>query len=140
MLRRQRRPQPDRIEVNIGATATMTGEIKCDGSVRIDGVLDGGRIETLGNVIIGPEARVLADIKANTVSVAGAYRGELQARRVELLDGGRMWGVIRVASFLLDDGGFMHGELVMMNEGEVEQPFPASPTESAKTSDAEKEA
>ncbi|HEY54274.1 MAG TPA: polymer-forming cytoskeletal protein, partial [Caldilineae bacterium] len=90
--------------------------------VRIDGVIEGGRIETLGNIIIGHDARVVADIQADTVSVAGAYKGELNAKRVELLDGGRMWGTIRVESFLLDEGGFMRGELVMVTEDEPEEP------------------
>lgn len=117
MLGRQRRPEPDRIEVNIGPNAAIRGEIKCEGSVRIDGVVEeGSRIETLGNVIIGSDARVLAEIRADTVSVAGAYKGDLQANRVELLEGGRMWGVIRVASFLLDEGGYMRGELVMLTD------------------------
>lgn len=117
MLGRQRRPEPDRIEVNIGSNAAIRGEIKCEGSVRIDGVVEeGSSIETLGNVIIGSDARVLAAIKADVVSVAGAYKGELQANRVELLEGGRMWGVIRVASFLLDEGGYMRGELVMLTD------------------------
>ncbi len=129
MLGRQRRPEPDRIEVNIGSNAAIRGEIKCEGSVRIDGVVEeGSSIETLGNVIIGSDARVLAAIKADVVSVAGAYKGELQANRVELLEGGRMWGVIRVASFLLDEGGYMRGELVMLTDSaQPEDPWaPAS--------------
>ena len=65
---------------------------------------------------------MVADIQAQTVSVAGAYKGELNAKRVELLEGGRMWGTIRVESFLLDDGGFMRGELVMVTEDEPEEP------------------
>lgn len=131
MLRRERRPEPDRIEVTIGGHAVLRGEIKCEGSVRIDGVVEeGSRIETLGNVIISSDARVLCDIVADTVSVAGAYKGNLQANRVELLEGGRMWGVIRVASFLLDEGGYMRGELVMLTEAaDLEDPWaaPASP-------------
>ena len=122
MLRRERRPEPDRIELTIGPNVTLQGEIRCEGSVRIDGVIEGGRIETLGNIIIGHDARVVADIQADTVSVAGAYKGELNAKRVELLDGGRMWGTIRVESFLLDEGGFMRGELVMVTEDEPEEP------------------
>jgi cytoskeletal protein CcmA (bactofilin family) len=122
MLRRERRPEPDRIELTIGPNVTLTGEIRCEGSVRIDGVIEGGSIETLGNIIIGHDARVVADIQADTVSVAGAYKGELNAKRVELLDGGRMWGTIRVESFLLDEGGFMRGELVMVTDDEPKEP------------------
>ncbi len=123
MFKRDQRPEPDRIDVIIGESAAVTGEIRCEASVRIDGVMENGRIETLGNVIIGPNARVLADIKAKTVSVSGAYKGDLTAQRVELLEGGRMWGAIRVASFLLDEGAFMHGELIMLSEETPENPF-----------------
>ncbi len=131
MLRRERRPEPDRIEVTIGMHATLRGEIKCEGTVRIDGIVEEGRIETLGNIIIGPEARVLADVKADTVSVSGAYKGTLDANRVELLEGGRMWGVIRVVSFLLDEGAYLHGELVMQGEGTE----PAEPWETPESTD-----
>ena len=127
MFKRDQRPEPDRVDVIIGESATLTGEIRCEASVRIDGVMEGGRIETLGNVIIGPNARVLADIQAKTVSVSGAYKGDLTAQRVELLEGGRMWGTIRVVSFLLDEGAFMHGELIMLSEETPENPFEPAP-------------
>ena len=136
MFKRDQRPEPDRIDVTIGASATINGEIRCEASVRIDGVMESGRIETLGNVIIGPDARVLADIQAKTVSVSGAYKGDLTAQRVELLEGGRMWGTIRVVSFLLDEGAFMHGELIMLSDETPENPFepeaPASDDEEAE--------
>ncbi|HHB90543.1 MAG TPA: polymer-forming cytoskeletal protein [Anaerolineae bacterium] len=123
MVKRDQRPEPDRIDVVIGEAATFSGEIRTEASVRIDGVMEGGRIETLGNVIIGPNARVRGDIRARTVSVSGAYQGDLTAQRVELLEGGRMWGTLRVASFLLDEGGYLHGELIMLTEEAVENPF-----------------
>jgi cytoskeletal protein CcmA (bactofilin family) len=128
MFKRDQRPEPDRIDVTIGESATINGDIRCETSIRIDGVMENGSIETLGNVIIGPNARVLADIKAKTVSVSGAYKGDLTAQRVELLEGGRMWGTIRVVSFLLDEGAFMHGQLIMLSDETPEDPFaPAQP-------------
>ncbi len=100
----------------------MNGHLRCEGSVRIDGVVEGGTIETPANVIITASGRVMADIYARTVSVSGAFKGMITADRVELLEGGRIWGTVRVASFLLDDGGFISGELIM--QGQVpEEPF-----------------
>lgn len=122
MFRRDARPAPDQIEVVIGPRATFDGRLRCDGSVRLDGAVEGGSIETLGNVLITEGARVIADIKAKTVSVAGAYKGTITADRVELLEGGRLWGVINVQSFLLDEGAHFHGELVMQG-GESADPF-----------------
>ena len=125
MFRRDSRPAPDQIDVVIGPRATFNGNLRCDGSVRLDGAVEGGAIETLGNVLITETARVMADIKAKTVSIAGAYKGNIFADRVELLEGGRLWGIITVGTFLLDEGAHFHGELVMRG-GEQQDPFVAN--------------
>ncbi|MGE5602835.1 MAG: bactofilin family protein [Nitrososphaerales archaeon] len=125
MFRRNSRPAPDQIDVVIGPRATFEGRLRCEGSVRLEGAVEGGSIETLGNVLIGEGARVMADIKAKTVSVAGAYKGNITADRVELLEGGRLWGIINVQTFLLDEGAHFHGELVMQGE-EAQDPFVVS--------------
>lgn len=116
MFRRNSRPAPDQIDVIIGPRASLEGRLRCEGSVRLDGAVEGGTIETLGNVLISEGARVMADIVAKTVSVAGAFKGNITADRVELLEGGRLWGVITVQTFLLDEGAHFHGELVMQGE------------------------
>ena len=116
MFSKERRPDPDVIDVSIGPRATFSGTLRCDGSIRIEGVMESGQLETLGNVIISPGAKVMASIKARTVSISGAYNGEIDAQRVELLEGGRAWGKIKVASFLLDEGALLRGELVMQDE------------------------
>jgi cytoskeletal protein CcmA (bactofilin family) len=122
MFSKERRPDPDVIDVSLGPRATWSGNLRCDGSIRIDGVVEGGELETLGNVIIGPSGKVMANIRARTVSISGAYNGQIDAQRVELLEGGRAWGVIKVASFLLDEGAYLRGELIMQGEAPAE-PF-----------------
>jgi cytoskeletal protein CcmA (bactofilin family) len=121
-FRRDSRPAPDQIEAIIGPRATFEGRLRCDGSVRVDGTVEGGSIETLGNVLITAGARVMADIKAKTVSVAGGYKGTITADRVELLEGGRLWGTINVRTFLLDEGAHFDGQLVMQG-AEGDQPL-----------------
>ncbi|MFZ2487553.1 MAG: polymer-forming cytoskeletal protein [Anaerolineae bacterium] len=116
MFSKERRPDPDLIDVSLGPRVTFSGTLRCDGSIRIEGVMESGEIETLGNVIIGPGAKVMANIKARTVSISGSYNGEINAQRVELLEGGRAWGTIKVTSFLLDEGAYLRGELVMQTE------------------------
>jgi len=121
-FRRDSRPAPDQIGAVIGPRATFDGRLRCDGSVRVDGTVEGGSIETLGNVLITAGARVMADIKAKTVSVAGGCKGTIIADRVELLEGGRLWGIIQVRTFLLDEGAHFDGQLVMRG-AETDQPL-----------------
>lgn len=119
LLRRNIRPNPDQIEAIIGPRATFSGQLRCDGSIRLDGTVEGGTIETPANVLITEGARVKADIKAKAVSIAGAYDGVIVADRVELLEGGRLWGTIHVRTFLLDEGAHFHGQLLMQEAEET---------------------
>ena len=126
-FRRDSRPNPDQIEVIIGPRATFSGQLRCDGSIRLDGTVEGGLIETPANVLITESARVMVDIKARTVSVAGAYKGTITADRVELLEGGRLWGTINVRTFLLDEGAHFQGQLVMQDAEPVDPLLAARP-------------
>jgi cytoskeletal protein CcmA (bactofilin family) len=125
---RENRPEPDQIEVILGPRASFSGHLRCDGSIRLDGVVEGGSIETPANIIVTRDAKVIADLTARNVSVAGAVKGTISAERVELLDGGRIWGAIHTGSFLLDEGGFLRGELVMQGQA-PEEPFVIPPPE-----------
>jgi cytoskeletal protein CcmA (bactofilin family) len=111
-------PVSDRIENVIGPTATFIGELKCDGGVRIDGVLQGS-VETMGNVIIGEAAKVVGDIVGSNISISGAVKGNIKAMgRLEILSTGLLWGDIDVASFLIDEGGVFSGRSQMPVEFE----------------------
>ncbi len=102
-----------KIDNVLGAETRFKGNIIADGNIRIDGLYE-GRIETAGNVIIGPEARVLADIVATVVQVWGAVEGNVMTRgRLEILPTGRVFGNLRVASLLIDEGGIFRGECIM---------------------------
>ena len=64
-------------------------------------------------------------------------KGNIKANRVEILSTGRVWGDIAVKSFLVDEGGFVRGEIIM--EGaEFKPPVTKVPTTPApKTADVE---
>jgi cytoskeletal protein CcmA (bactofilin family) len=110
----------DKFETIIGPNTSFDGHLKCDGSLRIDGVCEGGVIETVGNVVVSPDAMVAADIVARNVSVSGAVTGKIKAsNRLEILSTGRVWGDVEVGSFLLDEDGYFRGELVMKEEPEL---------------------
>ncbi|MCY4408925.1 MAG: polymer-forming cytoskeletal protein [Caldilineaceae bacterium] len=116
MFRRNERPQPDAIEVIIGPRATYSGALRSDSSIRIDGVVESGLLETLANVILTEGARVNCEIRARNVSIRGYFDGVIRADRVELLAGCYVRGALHVNSFLLDEGATLEGELHMRGE------------------------
>ena len=123
MFGREKRPVPlDRIEVTVGPTANFKGDLECDGIVKVEGVFQGS-IKTVSNVIITEQGRLDAHVEAQNVSVSGQAKGSIVAKgRLEILSTGRVWADVTVSSFLLDDGGKLHGGLKMFGTG----PEPAS--------------
>jgi cytoskeletal protein CcmA (bactofilin family) len=106
---------PVEIETVLGPNTSIQGDLHSSGGVRIDGDLS-GTIEIAGNLVIGEQARVVATISAHNVQIQGTVQGNVTAKRVEILDTGKLWGDIAVDSFVLDDGGFYHGQSTMHSE------------------------
>ncbi len=117
----------DRIATVIGPDARFSGHLETDGGLRIDGLCEGS-VEAAGNIIVGEQGRVLADIKAENISVSGAVKGKIIAEdRLEILSTGKVWGDISVASFLVEEGGFFRGQSLMA--GAEEPPLLKAPEE-----------
>lgn len=123
----------EKIETVIGPNTNFKGRLVCDGSIRIDGVCEEGVIETVGNIVVGPQAKVAATLIAENVSVSGAVTGNIKATgRLEILSTGKVWGEVDVDSFLLDPEGYFNGKLAMKEEQQPptfdspEEPFSQS--------------
>jgi cytoskeletal protein CcmA (bactofilin family) len=85
-------------------------------------------VDTAGNLIISESAKVVAEIKANNVSIAGAVKGNISGNRVEILETGRVWGDLKVNALLLNEGAYLRGQTMM--HADIEPPMiepPKSP-------------
>ncbi len=133
MFGREKRPVPlDRIEVTVGPTANFKGDLECDGIVKVEGVFQGS-IKTVSNVIITEQGRLDAHVEAQNVSVSGQAKGSIVAKgRLEILSTGRVWADVTVSSFLLDDGGKLHGGLKMFGAGPEPKSFDVPPPARAR--------
>ena len=96
----------------IGPNTYFKGEVQGDGNLRVEGVLE-GLVDITGNLVITESGKVLADIKANNISIAGAVKGNIVANRVEVLDTGRVWGDLDLKSLLINEGAYIRGQTVM---------------------------
>jgi cytoskeletal protein CcmA (bactofilin family) len=105
------------IETVVGPNTSVQGDIRSSGGVRIDGDF-GGTIDIAGNLIVGEQAKIVATISANNVQIQGTVQGTVTAKRLEILDTGKLWGDIQVDSFVLDDGGFYRGQSKMQSDSE----------------------
>lgn len=117
----------------IGKGSTFKGEITTEGGTRIDGSFEGSLI-VKGPLVIGENARIVADITAEAVSVAGSVKGNITAKKVDIMRTGRIYGDLITGSFTTEEGGFLRGQ-VRMTDGSLPQdesplftgqPLPAS--------------
>ncbi|PIX14744.1 MAG: hypothetical protein COZ72_05380, partial [Elusimicrobia bacterium CG_4_8_14_3_um_filter_50_9] len=65
-----------RIETVIGHESVITGTIATKGSLKIDGLVNGG-IEQADAVIIGDTGKIIGDVTAQTVIVSGEVEGNI---------------------------------------------------------------
>lgn len=90
---------------------TIRGEIDTDGTIRVDGHVEGG-MHRAGMLIIGAGGGVVGDVEAGDVIVAGTIHGNVHATgRVEIEPGAAVHGEIRANNMLLREGAMLHGQV-----------------------------
>lgn len=105
--------QPIGFATVLGPLSVMNGTLHCEANVRLDGNFS-GEMKIGGNVLVGETARITADIHARNVSVAGAVRGNIQGRKVQLLRTSRVWGNIEATALSTEEGAFIDGKITMI--------------------------
>jgi cytoskeletal protein CcmA (bactofilin family) len=129
-------PQPVGFETVLGANCVMEGVLRSQANVRLDGTFT-GTLEIAGNVLVGETARINADINAKNVSIAGAVRGNVNGKKVQLLRTGRIWGDIHATALTTEEGAFIDGKIAMVGHEEAassasEPEFLASPLDATE--------
>ena len=118
----------DDISINtiIGKGSSISGNLRINGFVRLDGDID-GNLETDGNIIIGDSARIKGDVKAKAVIVGGIVVGNILAQEsVKMLSNSAVLGDVISRKVQVEDKATFHGHCISIKDEEQFQ----------KTSDA----
>jgi cytoskeletal protein CcmA (bactofilin family) len=109
-------------QAHLGKGSRVEGKLSFEGSVRIDGQIE-GEINAQDTVVIGDSAEVNAQIRAGTVIVEGKVNGDIAARkRVELRAPARLVGNLSTPSLVIHEGALFEGHSSMGDaEGRVER-------------------
>jgi cytoskeletal protein CcmA (bactofilin family) len=87
----------------------IKGEIRVEGTVRIDGRLE-GEIHTKGTVVIGEDGVVQGTVSAGILVNSGKVKATVTAsERVQLLKTGVLIGEVHTPSFSMEDGSKFQG-------------------------------
>lgn len=110
---------PDRITSVLSAGINWKGNLGGSGGVRIEGTFEGD-IAIHGLLVVGETGRVTCQtLRANTVIVAGAVKGDITAERLEIRTTGKVWGNVVTVSFSTEDGAFLRGQITMEDKVDI---------------------
>ncbi len=117
-----RRPKKDDqpVEKVLDINATMQGTMifKDPVDLRINGEFE-GKLDTKGNLIIGENAHVMADINGENITIAGKVTGNIIAtKRLNLIAPANIIGDIVTPMLTVSDGAILNGNCKMSSLSE----------------------
>lgn len=119
------RPEPPLTVLSEGDS--LRGLLQMQGDGHLLGTFE-GEVECEGELLIGREARVTADIRTLNITISGLVKGNLSASgRLKITATGRLEGDARVGNLIVQEGGVHHGSIDVHPEGlPAPQPRPAA--------------
>jgi len=117
--------QVERITSVLGDGTNYHGKLTGRGGVRIEGAFD-GEITLEGLLVVGTVT--CENLRATSVIIAGAVRGDITATKVEIRASGRVWGNVTTMAFSTEEGAFLRGQIQMEEEIELEFPETGDPS------------
>jgi cytoskeletal protein CcmA (bactofilin family) len=104
----------EKVETTFSSTTSFNGVLKFESSLKVEGKFK-GKIISKGHLIIGENAKVNANIKAQSIIIAGEVRGDVEASdRLEMLPTGKLYGNIKTKKLKMADGVVFEGSCQML--------------------------
>ena len=106
------------INTLIGPGSFVSGDVKINGFIRVDGDID-GKIETSSNVIIGEKARIRGNIDAASVGIGGIVIGDITAPKgIKLLSNSVLIGNVTTKSIQIEENVVFNGHCISLSNDE----------------------
>ncbi|MCH5600199.1 bactofilin family protein [Niabella ginsengisoli] len=99
----------------IGKDLIIKGELQGDGTVRVDGRVE-GNITLQRGLIVGDGAFVIGDVKTENLIVYGKLTGNIFCKSIQIKSSGNIKGDIHTEIILIETGGKYNGQLYMQDE------------------------
>lgn len=127
MPARSYEPDVPRGTATIGKSVLIKGQILSKEDLVIDGSVEGSVEAQENRITIGPNGRVVANVKARDVVVLGQLKGNIEASgRVDIRKGANLVGDIRYAKISIEEGADLRGSLEMIRVDVKPEPAKAA--------------
>ena len=119
---------------HIGKSVSIRGELSGSEDIYIDGQIEGTVQLGQGNLTVGPNGRVHANIVARNVTIGGNLDGNIEAgERTELRKTAVVNGDVQTRRIVIEEGAFFKGNLEIVMASKV-QPASGAAAVAASTS------
>ncbi|MGE5397523.1 MAG: bactofilin family protein [Chitinophagales bacterium] len=106
----------ENIDTVIAGKTAIKGDINSEGSIRIDGTVDGS-LNVKGDLVIGNQGKVKGNIFVTNILIAGKVEGNVIASdRLEITPTGTINGDVKANVLIVEEGGRLLGNCDMAAE------------------------
>lgn len=108
MLKRKNVPY-ENIESLIAVGMKIKGELTSQGSVRVDGNVE-GKLSVAGDLVLGEKGAIQGEAQANNIILAGKMIGNITAvERLDITATGSVAGDVSCRVITIEEGGVLEG-------------------------------
>ncbi|MGM8215763.1 bactofilin family protein [Bacillaceae bacterium W0354] len=113
---RKKEKQLSHVDTIIGSGTTFNGDLTSSSSIRIDGKVSGS-VKCEGDVVIGSEGVIEANVEGRNITLAGTINGQVTAKQTLKIEStGTLNGDASMSVFIIDEGGKFDGTSKMKKE------------------------
>ncbi|MCL6589745.1 MAG: polymer-forming cytoskeletal protein [Firmicutes bacterium] len=111
-----------KVDTLVGKESSFKGNLDAPGgAVRIDGYFE-GELHIGGDLIIGENGKVIGNIVAKNIVVAGEVKGSIESRgKLELAPTAKVIGDSKMFTLVIEDGAFIQGMCAPLPRGELKE-------------------
>lgn len=101
------------IDSVIASGVSIKGNITAEGSMRIDGYIE-GKIDIKGDLVMGAKGHIKGEVQSENLMLAGRVEGSIYTRqRCHINESGVLIGDLACSVLSIDEGGILNGSSKM---------------------------
>jgi len=102
----------------VSAGLRIKGEISGNEDLLVEGAVEGPIQLEDGTLTVGASGKITSEVAAREIVVYGEVKGNLTARdRIEIKNNGAVFGDLKTARILIEDGATLKGSIEVINRG-----------------------
>lgn len=103
----------DNVDTVVGPSVNVEGDFSSEGNIVVKGSVTGS-VHTSKNLLVEPGAKIIANVRAGSATIAGDVRGNMKIREyLELTSTARIVGDIEVKTIVMEAGALIFGKVAM---------------------------